>query len=266
MRPAAASRRGGRGALLPLALCCLLAAPVAVALLWPAQLRAQGPALVADLSNHLIAITTGFAGTEVLLFGAIDEPGDVVVVVEGPGQEVTLHRKSRILGIWVNTASVTFEHAPAFYSIAASRPLRQIAGDAVLRRHQMGLENLELRLRGRLSENLAAEWKEALIRNKQRLGHYSARVDPVVFLGNRLFRVRLRLPANVPTGTYQVQVYLVQEGNVTSAQTTPLVVSKLGLEADIYNLAHQYPAYYGVIAIVVALVAGWLGNLAFRRA
>ncbi len=259
-------RRRPRAAPPSLALVCLLGLSAMLAALWPAPLRAQGPALVADLSNHLIAITTGFAGTEVLLFGAIDEPGDVVVVVEGPNQELTLHRKSRILGIWVNTANVTFEHAPAFYSIAASRPLDEIAGQAVLRRHQMGLEHLNLRIRGRLSENLAAEWKGALIRNKQRLGHYSARVDPVVFLGNRLFRVRLRLPANVPTGTYQVQVYLVQEGNVTSAQTTPLVVSKLGLEADIYNLAYQYPAYYGVIAIVVALVAGWLGNLAFRRA
>ena len=31
--------------------------------------------LVADLSSHLIAITTGFTGTEVLLFGAKEGPG-----------------------------------------------------------------------------------------------------------------------------------------------------------------------------------------------
>jgi len=31
---------------------------------------AVAASLVADLSNHLIAITTGFTGTDVLLFGA----------------------------------------------------------------------------------------------------------------------------------------------------------------------------------------------------
>ncbi len=40
--------------------------------------------LVADLSRHFIAITSGFDGTEVLLFGAIDGEGDLVIVVRGP--------------------------------------------------------------------------------------------------------------------------------------------------------------------------------------
>ena len=226
----------------------------------------QGPPLVADLSNHLIAITTGFAGTDVLLFGAIDEPGDVVVVVRGPSEEITIHRKSRILGIWVNTANVTFDQAPSFYTIAASRPLEEIAAESVLQRHQMGLDNLKLNIRGRVSPNLAAEWRDALIRNKREIGHYGSQVDPVVFLGARLFRVRLSLPANVPTGTYLTEVYFLKEGRVISAQTTPLMVSKVGLEAEIFNLAHNQSALYGVIAILVALMAGWLGNLAFRKA
>ena len=38
--------------------------------------------VVADLSDHLIAVTTGFSGTKLLLFGAIDgEAADVIVVV-----------------------------------------------------------------------------------------------------------------------------------------------------------------------------------------
>ena len=72
---------------------------------------AQAP-LVADLSEHLVAITTGFAGADVLLFGATDAEGDVVVVVRGPSQPVTLHRKGRVLGIWANTASMNFSREP----------------------------------------------------------------------------------------------------------------------------------------------------------
>ena len=40
--------------------------------------------LVADLSSHLVSVTTGFAGTDLLLFGAVADEGDVVVVVRGP--------------------------------------------------------------------------------------------------------------------------------------------------------------------------------------
>jgi uncharacterized protein (TIGR02186 family) len=91
-------------------------------------------------------------------------------------------------------------------------------------------------------------------------------VRNVTFLGNRLFRTRITLPANVPTGTYQVQVFLIQDGRVVSGQTTPLSVSKVGGEAVVFDFAHNQPALYGLIAIALALVAGWMAHLAFRKA
>ena len=50
----------------------------------PGGLHAQG--LVADASRHLVAITTGFVGTKVLLFGATEGEGDVIIVVRGPAR------------------------------------------------------------------------------------------------------------------------------------------------------------------------------------
>ncbi len=223
--------------------------------------------LVADLSHHLVAITTGFAGADVLLFGAVEGQGDVVVMTRGPDQPMIMHRKSRILGVWVNTASMTFDRAPSFYAIASSRPLEDIAPATVLARHEMGVEHLRLELaRAKASPNVAAEWRSGLIRNLQRLGLYANSVHNVTFLGNRLFRTQISLPANVPTGTYQVQVYLLQDGRVVSAQTTPLSVSKVGGEAVVFDFAYNRPATYGLIAIVLALMAGWLAHLAFRKA
>ena len=229
------------------------------------QLRPNG--LVADLSDHLVAITTGFAGAEVLLFGAIDEPGDVVVIVRGPKEDVLMHRKSRLGGIWVNTAAMTFDEVPSFYAVAATRPLDEIAASSVLLRNQIGLDHLQIDLpRAKASPNVADEWRAALKRAKQRENLYSADIGRVVFLGARLFRSDVFFPANVPTGTYQVQVYLIRDGAVVNAQTTPLIVSKIGLEAEIFDFAHNNSALYGVVAILLALVAGWLAHVAFRKA
>jgi uncharacterized protein (TIGR02186 family) len=227
----------------------------------------RADSLVADLSQHLVGITTGFSGADVLLFGAVEGQGDVVVITRGPDRPVVMHRKSRILGVWVNTASMTFDRAPSFYSVASSRPLEEIAPATVLARHEMGIEHLRLELaRAKASPNVAAEWRDGLVRNLQRQGLYANAVRNVTFLGNRLFRTRITLPANVPTGTYQVQVFLLQEGRVVSGQTTPLSVSKVGGEAVVFDFAHNQPPLYGLIAIVLALVAGWMAHLAFRKA
>ncbi len=93
------------------ALACALAA----AGWWPAAGRAD--AVVADLSSHLVAITTGFTGASVVLFGATDGPGDVIAVVRGPDRPVTVWRKSEIAGIWANTDSMSFARVPSFYAV-----------------------------------------------------------------------------------------------------------------------------------------------------
>ena len=72
-------------------------------------------------------------------------------------------------------------------------------------------------------------------------------------------------PANVPTGSYTVEVYLFRDRKAVMTQRTPLTVHKIGLEADIFNFAHQQSALYGIIAIVIALMAGWLAGVMFRK-
>ncbi len=228
---------------------------------------ARESALVVDLSKKVVAISTGFAGTDVLLFGATEGEGDVVVIVRGPDRPVVVHRKSRVLGVWINTAKMTFERVPSFYAIASSRPLAEIAPATVLSREQMGLDHLRLDLpRAKASENVAAEWRAGLIRNHESLGLYQAEVAPITVLFNRLFRADIHLPANVPPGTYQVGIYLLRDGHVVSAQRRGLDVERVGTEAAVYDFAYQYSALYGLIAILVALTAGWAAHMAFRKA
>lgn len=251
----------GRRLIPVLALLALLASAAAT--------RAAEP-LVADLSKHLVAITTGFAGTDVLLFGAVEEvPGaggaDVVVVVRGPNRAEIVRRKARNVGIWMNSGLAEVNDAPSFYRVAATRPLAEIAPPNVLERHQIGLDSLDLDIRPRDRAADTRQYRDALIRLKQSQGLYGDRVQDIGFLGNRLFRTDVHFPANVPVGTYLVEVYLIAGGEVISAQTTPLVISKIGLGADLYDFAHQQAPWYGIIAILLAASAGWAAAVAFRK-
>jgi uncharacterized protein (TIGR02186 family) len=240
----------------------LLAALLAAVPAW----RGTGNELVADLSKHLVAITTGFTGTEVLLFGAVEAPGEVVVVVRGPNSPVTMRRKSRVAGIWMNTAAETFRRVPSFYTVAASGSLKEIARPEVRQRNTLGVDALQRALPRAVERgDTAGAWRAALIRAKQRKGLYAREPGTVTFLGNRLFRTEVYFPANVPTGSYQVETYLLRDGRVISAQTTPLIVSKVGIEAELTRIAYDYSVAYGLVAILIALLSGWGGYALFRK-
>src|SRR5689334_4070198 len=107
---------------------------------------ARAQSLAADLSNHVIGITTGFVGADLVLFGSADRPGDVAVVVRGPPTTIVVRRKTRILGVWLNGRSATFRDAPSFYETAATRPLTEIATPETLMRYGIGLDNLRFQL------------------------------------------------------------------------------------------------------------------------
>lgn len=249
-----------------------LAAAVAAALLggglaalWSSASTAQ--ALVADLSSHLIAITTGFTGSNVVLFGAIEGPGEVAVVVTGPKSRVTVRRKERIGGVWMNRRSVTFEPVPSYYAVATSRPLGGLIPAPVLARHGIGIDHVALPVAGKApSAYDLTDFRDALVRAKVERALYSEGDGQVVFLGKRLFRTTIFLPARVATGAYTVGVFLLRDGDVVSAQSTPLIVGKTGLSADISEFAQREPALYGLAAVAGALAIGWLaGTLLGRR-
>lgn len=232
---------------------------------WTAR-PAAAQDLIADLSSHLIAITTMFTGGEVVLFGAAQGPGEVAAVVTGPRGPVTVRMKDRTVGLWVNRKNVTFSQAPGFYAVASSAPLDKLAPRSVLERHGLGVANMRLEPTREMPPEQAKAFRAALIRNKERQGLYQSEPAEVQFLGGGLFRVNIRFPADVPTGLYTVEVFLLRDGEVTGAQTTPLTVTKSGFSAEVYEFAIGQPEMYGVAAVLLALAAGWLAGLAFSRA
>lgn len=226
-------------------------------------LRAAQAQIIADISDHLIAVTTGFSGAELLLFGAA-ERGTVVVVVRGPRGPFVVRRKARVAGIWINRAEMTFKNVPRYYAIASSEPLDTIPA-AVRARHEMGVDALNIQAPQNERPERIARYRQALIRNMQNDNLYYREPARVNFLGAQLFRVDVWFPANAPVGLYEVSVYLVQDGDVISAQSSPLHVSRLGFEAWIFDFAHRRPLFYGVLAIVLAVMAGWAASVIFRK-
>jgi uncharacterized protein (TIGR02186 family) len=246
-------------------------APALIIVLMLAALRTDAQAadneLVADLSQRLIAITTAFTGTDVVLFGTSDGDHDIAVTVQGPRVSQNVRRKSRVAGIWINRERLAFDEVPSYYAVASSGPLDKIALPDVQARLELGTDELKLKPIDAAGLDIGeiATFQDALVRNKQREGLYSVKPAPVNFVGPRLFRTTLHFPANVPPGIYQVQVFELQDGQVTDAQRSALVISKVGVEADVFDFAHQQSVLYGLMAVALSATMGWLAGVIFRR-
>jgi uncharacterized protein (TIGR02186 family) len=241
----------------------LAAALLAAAL---AALAAPTPAaaLVAELSQREIEVTTGFTGAELLVFGAKETtPADLVVAVRGPALPFVVRQKTRIAGIWVNGAFEIFNTAPTFYAIASTRPLAEILPESERQRLRLGLDALPLRPEGPRD---APAFREALVASKVKAGLYRQDDEGVTVMGDRLFHTRVFLPPAVIPGPYRVDVLAVQDGRIVAARDVALAVRRVGTSAEIWRFAHGHSWFYGFGAVLVAAVAGWAGSVLFRRA
>ncbi len=235
-------------------------------LLWTAPAGAAEP-LVADLTSHFVAITTGFTGADVVLFGTTDGPGNVIVVVRGPNREAVVRRKSRVAGIWMNTREVTFTGVPSYYAVYSTRPLDEIMPPAMRTLHDIGLDNLRLGVAEKnRSPQEIAEFRDALIRQRRQEALYADATGGFNVLGDQLFHLTLAFPTDVPTGNYTVQIFLVRNKQVVGGQTSPLYISQAGIDAEVNDFARRSALSYGVMAVAVAALFGWLSSLPFRHA
>jgi uncharacterized protein (TIGR02186 family) len=231
---------------------------------------AYAETIVLGLSESEVGITATFDGSDILVFGAVKreapipegEPLDIIIAVTGPLTPVTVRKKARRFGIWVNTEAARISSAPSFYAVATTRPLDQMLRDTDDLRHSITIPRA-IRSIGNEVEDTAA-FTEALIRIRAEEGLYSLLEGAVELTDQTLFRTRISLPANLIEGRYDARIYLAREGHVIDTYEAPIIVRKIGLERWLFNLAQSQPFLYGLLTISLAIVLGWAASFAFQ--
>jgi uncharacterized protein (TIGR02186 family) len=226
-------------------------------------------------STNEIAITSDFRGADLTVFGALNTVDqlllaigqyDVVVTLEGPRENATVRRKERLLGIWVNRQSLTFESMPTSYSVASTRPVADIASRTMLNQLGIGVDYLPLSPLGYFSGNVnIGDFRAAYRRLQRSSGLYQDENSGVRFVSTNLFRASLRLPANIPDGVHVVHAYLFKSGEFLTQKELRLRVVKTGLEQAITDAAHNQPFAYGIFAVLIAAITGWGASMVFRK-
>jgi uncharacterized protein (TIGR02186 family) len=231
----------------------------------------------ADVSTRRVAVTSTFSGTEIVVFGAIDnsrqaspEAGiyDVVVVVVGTLTRLEARKKNRVLGVWLNTESMSFQSVPNYYSIVSTRPLDEVASEEVLKSQEIGFDYVPMTLGKGEQGRSAAEvrtFREAIVRLKRKEKLYGQDEYGVAFIGRSLFRASVDVPANVVVGPFDTRVFLFRNRELIHQYRARLDLEREGLEDALHSFAFRYPLTYGIATVLLAVGAGLLASAVFRK-
>jgi uncharacterized protein (TIGR02186 family) len=245
----------------------------------PAQETAEPPPqreqIQIGLSTDRIAITSDFSGADLTIFGALDNADplisrqgryDVIVVLEGPSRPVTVRRKDRVVGVWMNTESETFVNVPVSYAVSTTRMPQDITEPIRYRQLSLGTEYIHIQPADETESPFTIEeFRSALRDRKRATGLYNERIGGVEFLSQTLFRATVTLAPNVPVGTHRARAFLFRNGVFVDETSAQLAILKSGFEQSIFRAAHEYSFLYGVLAVLLAMITGWLGRVIFRK-
>ena len=229
-----------------------------------------GGDITSSLIDDTMPITTGFSGGEAVIFGAVKIlDGDIIIDVTGPPIPTRIRRQEQQFGIWVNATSVAYAGVPGFYDLSATKPIETLIDEPTRQHLGIGINRLAFGpvTGADAAENpeLLSHFRDGIIRNNQREDLYRQEKTLVQLIDQHLFRLNLRLPATIPAGDYRIRVFQVVAGKVTAQATDHLTINKVGLSAQTAMFAHQSPVLYGVFAVIIALLAGWMANWLFQR-
>ncbi len=219
--------------------------------------------IISGISTNEINIDSNFTGKKILLFGAKGDVGDIIIVIRGPKKNYIVNKKSKVLGIWHNKKRIKFEDVNSYYSFFSTDP--HLENNELFKRLQIGKRNISLKTSDEEKEGDVINFRLQLIDKLAQNDLYLENSAQIDFLDETLFKVILDFPKNIARGEYLVEIYLVDDGNLTAFQSIPIYVNQVGFSAKVNDMAHYQSFRYAIIAIFLAVGAGFIANYVFNK-
>jgi uncharacterized protein (TIGR02186 family) len=257
----------------PLTLAAALLVGVACLTATAAALeRGNEPPVSLSVSPGHVPVTSQFHGSTLSVDIVVPSGSDIALKLEGERRSVVFNQRGKVLVVWMNVGEVTIGNAPQAYMLYTSTVPAELASDAILRRLGLGLEALEpgIETRG-----------EGMDRRTMLLEFYDYKKNAGLYLlsygslrpepgeagrdgaGRDRYAVDIALPSSVPVGVYGLDLYVFEDGELVEEESETVTIEKTGFPLFISSLARSHPGEYGLLAIVVAVLAGSLVGLAF---
>ncbi|MFA7382477.1 MAG: TIGR02186 family protein [Desulfurivibrionaceae bacterium] len=218
-----------------------------------------------------IPITFTYHGAQLTVTGQSAIGDDLVVTISTEPEDALLKYKAKVGGlVWMKKGDLEFKGVPAIYLLHSTAELTRILGEAERNQHQLGYDALRQRVVIEDSQGNPAEgkWFDEYLKFKNKEMVYDIKEGAVTRQhgeeGNT-YRASIAWPYQAPPGIYTVRVFAVRDGRVVAKAADQFEVKRVGITAALSKMAFEHAAWYGIMAVVIALFAGLAVGAIFKK-
>jgi uncharacterized protein (TIGR02186 family) len=221
------------------------------------------------IEPRAIDIGALYNGTTLTATGSVPADSEAVVRFIGTSCDLHMKEKGKVGGVmWMNLESITFKGVPNICLVSSAVDLNRLEADGGVTLGVLRLSGLkksiEIEAKGGGHENafeelLKLKQKEGLYREMFGNISYASAVD-----GQKTFSAKIPIPSRLIPGAYTVEVDAIRNGEVIARAEQPLTVNLVGFPALLAQLAFGHSALYGILATLIALLAGLGIGLIFQ--
>lgn len=208
-----------------------------------------------------ITIGTDYNGASLAITGSVPRGSTAVLRLVGDRGDKHFKQKGKAMGLlWMNLGTVTVKDVPGVLLIGTDDLNAENAADAALNSAGLGFESFQGATDPALFEEfLHLKTHEGLYQVQRKAVSYKADDD-----GATGFSATLALPSALRKGAYELQLFAIRDGKVV-AETTRAVNAELkGFPELLSALAYGHSLTYGVMATIIAILAGLLMTVIFK--
>lgn len=223
-------------------------------------------------ANHdHIKIDFFYHGDEVTVSGTSDPGVDIIVKITSPESHQIFKKKGKVAGLlWMNTGTLNFERVPNLYFLYSTKKIEDLLSPEERDKDIIGYDALMRHAEITPVENKTDKerWFNEFVRFKEasRLYKVSSNDVKITEKGNvQDYYIKLHWPYQAPPGEYTVTVYAVKDRKVIDKAEAKVVVEQVGIVKTLAQMAKEKGAFYGIISIAVAIVAGFAVGMIFRK-
>ncbi len=247
-----------------------------------AHVLASSPATV-KVTPSVVEMGAFYGGAKVRVEGTVTSGSKVLVIVRGNEVTELFNRVGRVGPIWVNTGKISVSGVPSLLLVFSSEPI----SDCLCRRAMddclCDVEAIKKQIRIKPQEKASDSITEDFLKLKVRKGTYqmsgggiqiSGAVQPLegttsqvmasdaagtppLAEGTAPYLLEFTWPQSAAVGTYEIRVHACRDGEIKESSVVPLKVVEVGFPAMIASMARDHASTYGIVSIIIAMLAGF---------
>ena len=208
-----------------------------------------------------VGMGTFYGGAKMRVAGMAGAGNKIIVVVRGPSAAQVFNKVGRVGPIWVNTGKVTISAAPSLFLIFSSAPVNTLLNPTAIDQYQLDLGSLRKHVQIGTQAQDRDRIADDFLAFKARQGNY--RINSVSVQMGALtqegvpYSLDFELPKSAASGKYEVSVLECRDGKVVNKVDVDLPVMEVGFPALVARLARERASLYGLISVIIAMVAGF---------